>query len=359
MAFGRCDMRLPRLTMSAARVRNLRSKTLVIALALPMVLGCSNAKSALKQANPATAKVVIASARSGDTIRLARGDYYGITVKDRTFAPALTIEAGDARLTDARLDNIDGLVIQGGTYLPLRRDRQGGGEAFGEALRMNNVRNVKVRGATFVGPGSPSATAQTEFGEGQGLRVIGGQNIEVVESRFEGFKRGLGLRLVDGFRVAGNTFLDMRSDGLNAALSRNGLIEANNCAGTRIRDTEHPDCIQLWSAPNTKPTADIVIRRNRIEGSTQGIGLYNHVRGGVDDGGFDRIVIEDNEIKVSRANAIMLVSGRESVVRNNKVSTAPGARFQASIRVTGGTVRQCGNIVGEGAGRAAKTDSAC
>jgi hypothetical protein len=151
----------------------------------------------------------------------------------------------------------------------------------------------------------------------------------------------------------------MRSDGIQVGEGRNGLIEENDCAETRIRDVEHPDCIQLWSRPTSPPTADIVIRRNRAKGTMQGVFLGNHVREGVNDGGFDRILIEDNVLDVGYPNGIALHEGRDSIVRNNKVTTFPGSRWRASINLKGGDSKQCGNSVTAAAGKPGVQDRAC
>jgi hypothetical protein len=163
---------------------------------------------------------------------------------------------------------------------------------------------------------------------------------------------------VEKFRLLQNTFARMRSDGVSMGEVRDGLIEGNECRDTRIRDLEHPDCIQLWSRPRSPPTADIVIRNNRAEGATQGVFLGNHTRDGVNDGGFDRILIEGNELNVGFPNAIALVDGRASIVRNNKIRTFPGAQYQANINLRGDIVR-CGNTVASSERKPGNVDKKC
>ncbi|MDZ4375393.1 MAG: right-handed parallel beta-helix repeat-containing protein [Phenylobacterium sp.] len=321
--------------------------------------GCSQA--GVVQATPETLKARLAAASPGDTIKLAPGTYRDLQIGPRKFSPALTIDAGEARIIEARLSGTEGVRLQGGTYLlgaisPSKDDKQ---RVLSSAIRMNKVRDISLSGATFIGPSAETAPQKLPFGEGYGVRIIGGHDVSVSDSQFEGFKSGMALTRLDGFRLTGNSFAGMRSDGLSVSLSRNGLIERNHCRDTKVRAEEHPDCIQMWSRPQAPPTSDIVIRANRIEGPTQGIGLHNHVRNGVDDGGFDRILIEDNEIRVSRANAINLQNARASTIRNNKVSTYPGARFRASIRSSGDTVTVCGNTVGEAVGKPGLKDKAC
>jgi hypothetical protein len=120
---------------------------------------------------------------------------------------------------------------------------------------------------------------------------------------------------------------------------------------------EHPDCVQLWSRPDAPPTSDIVIRFNRAYGPTQGFSGFNHVRNGVDDGGFDRITIEGNAVDGAFPQAISLMSGRDSAVRNNRVATYPDAPFRASSTpARGRALRQHRRA---GAGKAGVTDPPC
>lgn len=337
-------------------MQSLQFRLSVAAFAALFVLpGCARAE--LLEASPGDVGRKIAAAQPGDTIKLKPGDYRNLTISGRSFSPGLTIDAEDATITEATLTRTEGVTIRGGVY---RLEPTAAGEKdVRAAIFMRNVSDVKVLGGRFLGPGGLEGSMRRDFGEGYGVRILGGRGVEVADGRFEGFRIGLSMTRIDGFQLTGNTFVGMRADGVAASLSRNGLIEKNTCKSTRVRGKDHPDCIQMWSRPNAPPSADVVIRANHIEGSTQGIGLHNHVRDGVDDGGFDRIVIEENVINVARANAISLKNARDSVVRNNHVSTAPGGQVHATIRVSGPSVTVCGNTIGAGAGKPAAKDRAC
>lgn len=317
----------------------------VVALGLP---ACSQAGPI--DANPANFSDKLAAAKSGDTIRLAPGSYDDFEMVGRKFSPSLVIEAGSAKLQTVRLARTEGVTIKGGSFMigePTRHPKSGEPN-YGAAIQLSSVDGIKIVGARFLGASAAAQPKRTEFGDGYGVRVQRGRNVDVIDSRFEGLKIGIAMTQTDGFNLKRNLFSGMREDGVAVSLSRNGVIEKNECKGTRVRADEHPDCIQMWSRPTAPPTSDIVIRGNRIEGSTQGIGLHNHVRNGVDDGGFDRITIEDNDIRVSRPNAINLQNGRASTIRNNRISTLPGSRHQARIRFSGETVVVCGNAVEPG-----------
>lgn len=324
----------------------------VLALASP-----SAAASLL--ASPSTFDGVLARARAGDVVVLAPGDYTGVSLANRTFSPALTLEADKARITGLRLRRVDGLVIRGGEFgLPAAVNHPRTGlPVYGAAIRMDDVRNVAVLDPRMLGPGGTQEGSP--FGEGYGVFVVRGAGVKVEGGVFRGFKSGVVLSRVEGFRLARNAFTYMRSDGIQVGESRKGLIEANTCGDTRVRDKEHPDCIQLWSRPTSPPTADVTIRGNRAKGDTQGIGLFNVVRNGVDDGGFDRILIEDNDVLGGHPHGIALMSGRDSIVRNNRVDTIPGSRWRTSINLVGGDVTRCGNKVAAAAGRPAMVDKPC
>lgn len=333
---------------------------LVAIIALLALPACGRAGPI--EVNPGNLAAKLADAKPGDTLRLAPGNYREIEIVGRSFSPALVIDATAARLNSIRLARTNGVTIKGGVFTigPPRKHPKSGEPTYGSAVMLNNVQDIKVIGGRFLGTASPSAKTRTEFGEGYGVRVQRGRNVEVSGGSFEGLKIGVAMTQIEGFTLRNNVFSGMREDGMAVSLARNGVIEKNECKGTRVRADEHPDCIQMWSRPTAPPTSDVIIRGNRIEGPTQGIGLHNHVRGGVDDGGFDRITIEDNDIRVSRINAINLQNGRESTIRNNRITTIPGSAYPARIRFSGDTVKVCGNsVAAESEDGQSTKDSAC
>ena len=317
-------------------------------------------QAATHRASPGTINQVLARATGGDVVVLGPGAYQGIRLSGRQFQPALVLDARAASIEGFEITKVHGLDIRGGAYRlppPITHPRTKR-LVYGSGLRMDDVERVKINGITVQGPGATVGDDRAPFGDGYGVFVLRARDIEVSGSRFLGLKSGVVFGRVDGFRLTANSFVAMRSDGFQGAESRHGLIQDNECHGMRILPADHPDCIQLWSRPTSPPTADIVIRKNHAEGHTQGIGLFNHVRDGVDDGGFDRITIEDNDLAISFPHGIGVADARKSIVRNNSVRTLPDARWRASINLTGDIVR-CGNTVAAGAGKPAMKDEPC
>ncbi len=340
--------------------RKLRAFLATCILAMATSFAAPPASAKQHQATPSNFTAVLAVARPGDVIVLGKGTYRGMRISQRDFAPSLTLDAKAATIEGFSGKNISGLRILGGRFrVPPPTTKPSTGKLiFGYATRFDNANNIDLIDVEFAGPGAPANIPDGPYGEGYGVFVVKGSDIEVRNGRFQGLKNGIVLSRVEGFKVTLNQFSAMRSDGIDVAESRKGLIEGNICEATRIRDDEHPDCIQMWSRPTSPPTADITIRENRAEGMTQGIGMFNHVRNGVDDGGFDRILVEDNDMTVGFPQGIALGSGRDSIVRNNRVSTYPGAKYRASIN-TGPGVTRCGNKVAAGAGKPAQVDRPC
>jgi hypothetical protein len=342
------------------------SEAMMLTSRIAVIVAClfaaapSFASAANVQATPATLAGVLAKAKSGETIVLGPGAYPGARLTHAHFASPLTIEAGSATLVGWQFSDTSGVTIVGGEFRlpPVIQNPKTNQPIFGYAIRLNGVSNLEIRKAHFQGPGKPGAGGGDAYGEGYGIFLDKGEEITVVENSFAGFKLGVFLTGVTNFRVQNNIFSEMRSDGLDIAESHKGLIEGNQCGGTVIRDKEHPDCVQMWSRHTSEPVSDMIIRKNKVVGNSQGIGLYNHVHEGVDDGGFDRITIEDNEVQVGFSQGIALYEGRNSIVRNNHVSTYPGAQFRASINITG-DVKRCGNVVEDGAGHSGSTDPHC
>ncbi|MBX3482554.1 right-handed parallel beta-helix repeat-containing protein [Phenylobacterium sp.] len=310
-------------------------RTFCAALMGLIALACAPAWGATLTATPATFVKVLSAAKPGDRIVLAAGAYGLQRPRKLDFTPAVTVDATLASDFAFYGTDLAGLTFAGGSWASFRIDR---------GCR------IVVEGGTFV---------SAEPGEGTGILINGGCDVAIRGNRLAGYKNGISAASINGYVIEGNGLSWMRSDGLRAGLSRNGRIVGNMVQGTMTVGDEHPDCIQLWSRPG-QIARDVLIEGNTcVNEDSQGIGLFNHVRDGVDDGGYDNITIRNNLLIVGRPNGLTVTGGRNTVLENNVVRTWPGAKWQAKITITGGSVARCGNSVGVGAGRKASADPAC
>lgn len=265
----------------------------------------------------------IDTARAGASIRWPSGDGQRLSIVGKSFDPAITIDASRATFS--------GIVIR-------------------------NSRGVHIKGGTVIGPG----------GRSYGIHIDRSRDVAIEGMTITGAHRGIVIGLSEDIVVRSNKLTGLISDGIDIALSRKIAIERNECAsfsptktvfdsaGKRISEGDHPDCIQAWSRPKAPPTADIRVVGNKANGRMQGIFFGNHVRNGVDDGGFDRILIADNDLRVATTHGISLYGARSSRITGNMVSTVPGSvssrppykPMRATIRIVDGLdVTACGNIV--------------
>ena len=210
------------------------------------------------------------------------------------------------------------------------------GGVFRGHVRLDGVHGLTFVKATFAGP--DTATAHI------GVIAQRCTGLAFKDCAFTGLQKGVVFDLCDTFTVDLCEFSRMSSDGVNVAASGHGRITRSQFHDFVQFDLlAHPDAIQLWSRATSPPVADIVISDNKIVGNMQGIGGFNHITAGVDDGGFDRITIERNSVEVSFANGIAINAARGLVLRDNAVKTLPGAKWQARISVI-----QCTNVTRSG-----------
>lgn len=257
----------------------------------------------------------IEGARAGSTVKLS-GDQGVLTLKGKTWSPAITVDASNATFT--------GIVL-------------------------TNVQGVHFKGGTVIGPG----------GKSYGIRVLQSRDVGVLGMVITGAHRGVVIDRSQDVVVKNTELTGLQSDGIDIASSQRVTIDGNSCskfnptlatfdaAGVKT-DGDHPDCIQGWSRAPSPPTSDVTVTNNRADGTMQGI----FFRSTGDNGGFDRIVIRDNILRTGFSNAIYVEGARNATVRGNRISTLPGAvqirtrsPVKANLVIRDTTGDTCGNQV--------------
>jgi hypothetical protein len=249
----------------------------------------------------------------GAVIRLPPGRQPTIEIAGQNFSPAVTIDARDATVMGVRITDSSGIVFRGGTI-------------------------ESPDGVTGDKPGS------------HGVRLQRSNDITFDNVTFTNAKHGMVAGNGRGLTVRNSRFTGMRSDGINSVSNSDVLIENNRFTDmvpklkTGVRgepgfiDGDHPDAVQMWMSQATRTAHDIVIRNNFIEGPTQGITTF-----GDPGDGYQRIQVENNQIKVSFPAAIAVMHCTDCRVRYNTISTWPGGRFPINVRTDGSTGLFCDN----------------
>ncbi|MFC3441144.1 hypothetical protein ACFOKF_08030 [Sphingobium rhizovicinum] len=250
------------------------------------------AAAAVTMATPATAQKIVETAPPGAMIRLAPGKYDRLQIKRKLWKRPITIDATDATLTLSMVQS-GGVVVRGGTFAGALGT---GGEGYAIQLRQSHH-------VIFNGPNIQSSI------------------------------RGLVIDRSTDIRVTRATITGMRIDGINIAASQRITITDSSCSNFDSGEA-HPDCIQMWSRPDRGITQDVTLLRNRSIGKMQGFTGFNHVRNGVNDGGFDRITIKDSFVASDKwPRGIFLGDCRNCVVSGNRAETLTGARWMETIEV--------------------------
>lgn len=310
---------------------------------------------------------ILKTAKPGSTVA-PEGLFVAERIEDLAFDPPVTLNLAKATIRGFRFDRIKGLRIKGGTFenIGVTTHYSDGALVYGYCLFLFECEDITFNRVSFEGP---NATP-----DGYGIQTSHCRQIHVTDCAFRDFKMGLLFGQTDGFSAVNCDFRGALADGINIGNAWNGVIEYCSFREGRVGPGHHPDAIQLFSRPNYKPTANILIRRNNVNMNSQGICGFNHVRlqkkgyklwtgevltedRQVDDGGFENITVEDNFVFVDAPQAINISSCRNPVIRNNIIRTLALAPKRASLNGGDNTnMDRRGNMVGPGGGNLAIID---
>ena len=262
----------------------------------------------------------VRSASAGDTIYLAAGTYDTVWLRN----------LGDLDLTIASLDDSDPAIVTG-----LRLSGTSGvtfeGLVFEAAEGANNCfsvsgaddvhfSNVVVRGPDNVGTGE----------EVSPFMIRSSTNVSVTGSEFYQVKHALALLDVDGLVVSGNSFHDIRCDGVRGGGVSNALITNNMFSDFSPINTggsgDHPDAIQLWSTAQDEPGRNITISDNLIY---RGDGLPMQgifIRDTFNNLPFENLTITGNVVLGGLYNGISVGGVIGGELTNNVVIAMDGQR---------------------------------
>ena len=261
-----------------------------IALGASLIASCNGvAAPATRRATPATLDSILYTARGGEQIVLAPGQYGDVTLPARDYTSQVSVDASQAQFTSLTLRRVGRLAITGGSV--------NGARDATHAVLVDDSHDVAIR-----------------------------------NMRVSGSRVGIGVSRSHDIALERNQLDGLRSDGINIASAQRVRITDNVCknfspipasydgAGKLIKDGDHPDCIQGWSRAALPPTSDVTITGNSGTGFMQGIFFARP-----HEGGFDRIVIRDNTFDLSIFNGIILSEARDSEVTGNVVRTIRGS----------------------------------
>ncbi|EEB82541.1 right-handed parallel beta-helix repeat-containing protein [Roseobacter sp. GAI101] len=274
--------------------------------------------------------------RGGETILLVPGHYGALTMNGKTgfpnrFDPPLT-------LTSANPDDpaiFDWMDIHGGQNITLDSVRfdyayQAGQPDHIRPFEINDSRGIEIRNSVFSGDRVLEGVASDDgFGHGYGLSVRDSRQVTIEANDFHHWGRGAIFSQSHGVIVRANDIHHVRSDGLNFAEVTGVLIEENHLHdfSAAYGSQDHRDMIQFWTNGTDSPSAEILIRHNRLDmgqGSfTQSIFMRNEAvdsQDATDAMYYRNVTIEENSIYNGHLHGITvgetdgLTVGRNSLI---------------------------------------------
>lgn len=282
--------------------------------------------------SPTELSAAISNAAPGDRFVLAPGDYGNLTIKGRSFSPAITIEAADAsrrpRFTSMRLSDLTGVkfenifVAYGATSAPRT------------SFAINMTRGHEIGFSNIEIEGAPDGDPNNDV---TGINLRSSTQITIENSEFHDFFRGITSFDSDDVVITNSVFRNIASDGIVGRGVKGMLIENNLFTEFHLSTvgTIHPDAIQFWDSGAPRENRDITIRGNvvlRGNGEpSQGFFIKS------DQLASKEILIEHNVIQQSLLQGIYLQLADGAIVRNNTIvpfdhaNDLPGIEMRGTI----------------------------
>ncbi|MCE7798511.1 right-handed parallel beta-helix repeat-containing protein [Sphingobium sufflavum] len=258
------------------------------------------------------------NAKNGDVIKLAEGEYSAVNIKNIDIPGNVTITSANAKnpavFTDLAVRNSSGLTFSNIEFSEKVAGRDNGFLVLGSSDI--HFDKLDVHGLANLGSGKESAL----------MLIRNSSDISVTNSEFSNGQHGLGLLDNDGVTVTGNSFHDLRTDGVRGGGTSNLVIDGNMFTDFYPGEGDHPDAIQLWTTNTNRTAENITITNNLItrgDGEpVQGIFLRDQL--GVLP--YENVTITGNMVVGGMYNGIAVNGVNGGVIANNTVLGVDGQK---------------------------------
>jgi Ca2+-binding RTX toxin-like protein len=259
---------------------------------------------------------VIKQAQPGDEIRLAPGQYSGVTLKGILPAGNVTITSADpnnrAVFSDLTVSGSGNLTFANVTMM-VPNDSY-----TWFHFQILNSSNIKVVDALFDGPGMDPVQGTT------GLFVRNSTNVSIDSSEFKNLVCGVTFIDNTGVTVTNSLFHDIRSDGIRGGGNSQVNYSYNYFTNFHPRTDEHADAIQFWTTNTTAPTSDITVIGNAVVRGATGLPIQGiFFRDELMTMPYTNVTVKDNIVIGGHFNSISLIGVISGTVTGNNVIAFP------------------------------------
>lgn len=281
------------------------------------------------------------SAKGGEVIELAAGDYGDFYFSRKKFASDVTIKSADAEnpavfntLTfyDVRNVAVDGVDVQ---FKPTEDTVDWDG-----VVTISNAHNVTFKNSTMQGAiAETGVPGDSNPGENDGSGNVIGKPIArafkvtfASEIHIEGndvrtFSTGVGASQVEGLSVIDNTILDLRRSPFTGSDLDDLVIRGNHFGHSNPHNLggagDHADFVHLWNrAGDSEPDRNIEIVGNFFDqGPGQAIfGIFLEAEWHTK--GYENVTIAENVLLNTDANGIVIQKLNGGAITNNTLLSA-------------------------------------
>lgn len=293
---------------------------------------------AIIDANPKTLAPALKTAKPGDTVGLAPGEYRSARIVGAT---DLTLVGADPK---DRPRLVGGVVVNkaNGLHLSGLAFELGPIETASAALlAVNGSTGVAVTDCDFLG-------YEREDGSrfGRGCVVSGVSGLTITGNRFSRMSRGAVIAGSNDVNFSENDLFDLGVDGLNLGQVNDVRVIGNRIVGFSPRPGDHPDGIQIMTTAAGAASEDVLIEGNLVVCGVTGRAQGIFVKAENPAVRHRNIRVVDNVLCNAGYNAISVGSTDDAVITGNTCLFMPTPDAKSSwIR----TERTAGQMSGNAA----------
>ena len=272
--------------------------------------------STVQVSTTAALSAALAHVTSGEVIKLAPGTYSSVWIHDISQKAGVTIESSDpnheAVFQDLTVSNCTNMTFEDLNFSV----HSGPGKSGAQQFMFRSDTNLTLDKLTVGGAANVSNAASSE-----GVMVRQSTNVTLTNSSFSNLHDALDDLDNTNITISHNDFTKIYDDGIDNSGTSFVKITDNNFSTMHMdaSDTQHPDCIQFWTAGETTSSHDITITGNsytRGNGNpVQGIFIKDEV-GHLP---YSNVTIAQNTVMGALWNGIAVEGVANGVIEGNKV----------------------------------------
>jgi PKD repeat protein len=264
---------------------------------------------------------------SGGTILLNATDTYTLTAIDQngTTDSAVTIRSADpenvATISAVRLIGTENLTIENVQF-----HLDGDQTRFDDvAVRLTDATNITIKNSVMTSNAEGPLGTDSGFLEGARLAIVReSEGITFEGNQISNFSHGLAFMNSYDVAVLNNDISALQGDAIRVAGVSGMQIEGNHLHDFygATQEANHSDMIQIWGSNITVNNEDVTITKNFLDtgnGANYQM-IFGHNEDFKENGfTFSDILIEDNVLFGSHANAIAIKHTDHATVVNNTI----------------------------------------